>query len=187
MAMDEFETDKTEAQEQESTVKTATSIEDAAHPAGHFIWSSALGALTLWPWGAVLMTLPHRKALAAQKMEWKYCGHMVLITLFTWFGLIGTKHWILSRVYRNHPIGQMTGNYSNLPVDDMVAAALYIVLYYAIIIAIFVIIGRHAAKQLRKAVPNYPKEIYCKKERVGIIVNAAIWILGIFLKVEQGL
>ena len=161
MAMDELETDKTETQAKEAAVETATSVDEAKHPAGDFVWSAALGALAMWPWGAVFMTLPHRKALAAQKMEWKYCGHMVLITLFTWLGMIVSRSAILI-------VAQ------NFPMDNTIGGILYAGFHYAICIAVFIIIGRHAAKYLAKAVPNYPKEIYRKKERVGIIANVVI-------------
>ncbi len=181
MEMDEKKTGLMETQE-EAPVATATTADVTPHPAGKFVWSAAFGALTIWPWGAILMTLPHRKALAAQKMEWKYCGHMVLVTIFTWFGMIGSKHWILDKLYKHQSfewaMAQRTGDYSNLTLTvDTFSAILYQWLYYAICIALFIFIGRHAAKHLAKVTPNYPKEIYRKKEWVGIIVNAVIWLL----------
>ena len=127
METDEMETDKTETQEEKVAVETTTLGDDAEHPAGHFVWSAALGALTIWPWGAVLMTLPHRKALAEQKTEWKYCGHMALITFFTWGSMIGSKHWVLDKIYGpTWPYSSYgpTEPYSSLPVDNAVTATL---------------------------------------------------------------
>ena len=165
MEMDEKKTGMMDTQEEEVTATTATTAGETPHPAGKFVWSAAFGALTMWPWGAILMTLPHRKALAAQKMEWKYCGHMVLVTIFTWVGMIGSKHAILDSI-------------RYLPADSAFETIILCAcFYYAICIALFIFIGRHAAKHLTKVTPNYPKEIYRRKERVGIIVNVTIWLL----------